>query len=211
MYFTQKSLYVILLVFSITFHGTTQVYFNKSYTLGPTSYSDFSTSILSLDSGYIVYGQNNSCNGSIGNITLRKLSETGEMEWLKEYNEPGILYGAGYPKSLIPTSDNCFALVGVTREPYPGWIRDKGLLMKLDENFDTLWLKTYGDMVEPCDTEVIFNQLIQIENGGYAILGGIMDYNVQKPIFISFKQTVWERKSLRIFMETGYFIIFHIL
>lgn len=164
-----------------------QIYFNNSYPLGPTTYFDFSTSILTLDTGYIVYGQNNSYDYSIGRITLLRLNQFGEKEWLKEYDEPGVLYGTGYPKSLVFTNDNKYALAGITRSSYPGWTRDRGLLMKLDEDFDSLWIKTYGDIEDPCDTAVLFRQLINTKDGGYAILGGIMDFSIQRPHFYLIK------------------------
>lgn len=194
----RKILVVLILSFFdlITFG---QIYFNNSYKLGPTSYWDFSTTILSLDTGYILYGQNLSYDYSIGHITLLRLDQYGERQWLKEYDEPGIIYGCGYPKSLIPTPDEQYALTGMTWVDYPGWIRQRGLLMKLDENFDSLWIKTYGDNTEPCDTAVIFRQLINASDGGFAIFGGIMDYNDQQVKFYllrtdSIGGKIWEQQ-----------------
>ena len=172
-----KILCLFLLIFFTGKVGSCQYYFNNKYNACDTLAYDFSTTILPLGDGYISYGQ---CYlPARSNLTLMKVGLQGEKEWVKEFTEEGVLYGVGQPKSMIPTQDGQFALVGLIRTPYSGWVRDRGLIMKLSPDFDSIWTRTYGDQVEPCDSAYLFRQLKQDPDGDYTIVGGMMDRNAQ--------------------------------
>lgn len=74
--------------------------------------------------------------------------------------------GDGWEKAFkaIRTDDGGYALAGVTTSWGAG--NEDLFLLKLDENCDSLWMRTYGDRgVDIC------NDLIQTSDGGYALIG----------------------------------------
>jgi hypothetical protein len=161
---------------SASFLSFGQEYFNNRYNITGEWLWDYSTTIIQENDGYILGAETGSPdNMNRRRIAIVKIDLFGNQQWLKTYGEPGIYYCAGYPGFLISTEDNSYALSGAKASPYPGWIRDEGMLMRLNENLDTLWSKLYGDLVEPCDSAYLFRQLICLEDHGYAIIGDFMN------------------------------------
>jgi len=174
---TIKVFCLLISLLFISENGFCQSYFNRRYNACSTSVQDFSTTVLPVDTGYICYGQN--FLPAHSNVAILKVDLQGNKVWLKEFGAEGTLYGVGHPKSLIHTMDDQYSLVGLIRTSYPGWVRDRGLLMKLNPDFDSVWTKTYGDEIEPCDSAYLFRQLKQAPDGDYTIVGGMMDRNAQ--------------------------------
>ena len=120
-----------------TIHTQIPYYFNNiytyngNYTLGMT--------IIDNGSGYVGYGATDDV-GIYQMLFLYEISYTGEMQILKTYYElnttfyPGIVGGA-----MIETWDGKLALA----YHYSLFDESYGALMKLDNNLDTIWKKSY--------------------------------------------------------------------
>lgn len=175
--------FCFLLSFLI-FKGNAQDYFNYRYNISGEELYDFATTILPNSDGYLIGAESGSPdNPDRRRIALVTVDFLGQMTGVSFYGQPGIDYGVGYPGFLIKANGIGYALTGFKRSPYPGLVRTQGILMRLDENYDTLWMRLYGDIVEPCDTELILRQIRQLPDGGFSLFGGPMAYYDQRPHF----------------------------
>jgi len=176
-----------------------QEYFNRRYNIPAQWLYDYSTNVLNVNGLYITGGETGSPdNPYIGRIALSRLNTNGDLLSTKYFGQAGIEYGIGYPGSLIKSISDGYWVVGYKRSPYPGWIRDQGLLIRLTDSCDSSWTKLYGDLVEPCDTELLFRQVHQLGNGNVVMLGGLMDSSVQHTYFYLIKtdslgNKIWEK------------------
>lgn len=171
-----------ILALSFLFFGNymmCQEYFNYRYDITDSGSVNWSTTIFQIDTGYIFGADARRFQSDISRISLVKLNLQGEQEWIKYYkqNTGGYEYMIGYPGFVIKTNPTGYAITGTRRDPYPGFVCDKGVLFRLDENFDTLWSHLYGELCEPCDTEYFFRSIRQLTDDGFVILAELFDYN----------------------------------
>lgn len=162
-----------------------QEYFNRKYDITGLGLWNFATTVLQDNDGYLIGAATCRPGSNRKRISIVNLDYQGNQQWIKYYEQDpgGYEYGVGYAGFLIKTFTPGYAITGIRRDPYPGWVRDQGVLFRLDENFDTVWTQLYGDRIEPCDTELLIRQVRQVNDGGYALFGGPMDYNDQRPHF----------------------------
>ncbi|KAF5040151.1 hypothetical protein DSECCO2_536430 [anaerobic digester metagenome] len=130
---------VVILISAITlFPALTnaQITFQRHY--GGTGDEYGSTCIQTSDGGYIVTGSTDSYGLGGWDIYLIKTDEYGDTIWTKAYG------GAGYDVStdIIATNDGNYVICGIT-DSY-GYGNNDVYLIKIDQNGDTLWTKTYG-------------------------------------------------------------------
>jgi len=179
-----------------------QEYFNRNYDIAGYGLWSYGTTVLPNDSGYLI-GAETCWPDNIGRtrISIVQLDFQGNQKWIKYYEQPDgsdYGFGVGYPGFFIKTFTEGYAITGNRRDPYPGWIRDRGILFRLDNNYDTLWTRLYGDQIEPCDTELLIRQVCQLYDYGFALFGGPMDYNDQRPHFTlirtdSLGNKIWQK------------------
>jgi len=137
-----------------------QTVFHKTYDYNVQINSG--TSVLEVDSGYIFVGQ--TVTGSYRAIVLVKTDLKGDTLWSKKYGQAPLIYYSGLGGSLINTDDGGFAVGGSIKDTSGG--DSQALLIKFDNNGDTLWSKTYGgtgyDVAYKCR---------QTKDGGYVLIG----------------------------------------
>ena len=75
----------------------------------------------------------------------------------------GIHRDIGY--SVQQTNDNGYIITGVTKS-FGDSTSDNVYLIKTDENGDTLWTKTFGDINDDCGFSVL-----QTNDNGYIVVG----------------------------------------
>jgi hypothetical protein len=127
--------------------------------------------ILEINAGYVISG----VSGVVSNdyifnrIVLTAIDDEGNQLWWKTYGEDFHNYYAGFMRGCIRTSDGGFAISGNIRDS----IRSVGLLIKFDENGDSLWSRIYGDTVSIDYTSTIFTVCEQLPDKGYLITGTI--------------------------------------
>ena len=113
------------------------------------------------DGGYIVVGYTESFGPGWSDFWLIKTDVKGDTSWTKTY---GGSNGYDYGYSVDQTSDGGFILTGSTYSYGAGEL--DLLLIKTDENGDTIWTKTYGGSENDCG-----NSVQQTSDGGYIITG----------------------------------------
>jgi regulation of enolase protein 1 (concanavalin A-like superfamily) len=90
------------------------------------------------DKGYIVTGYTESFGEGLEDVYTVKTDSNGIMVWDETYGGTGKDIGA----NIIKASDDGFIIVGYTDSYGVGW--EDGYLIKINEDGDTLWTKTYG-------------------------------------------------------------------
>jgi hypothetical protein len=96
-------------------------------------------------------------------IFIIKTDYYGDTVWTKKYGDSYYSYYHGTRNSLISNFDGGFSLAGSRKNE----INNTCLLVKFDQNFDTIWTKLFFD--NP-DFTVFYNH-IQTTDGGYALVG----------------------------------------
>lgn len=161
----------ILICLICVSHLFGQITFVKSFTGTISEADNIGYKVIQTnDFGYIVVGEaNNYINyGSpseyYGNIFILKTNILGDIEWRKEFGEPGSMQGA---YSIEETIDKGFVVCGYKKTPESSELR----LIKTDSSGDSLWAKQYpmleiGKCIEELDDSslVILGQGINNKN-----------------------------------------------
>jgi len=155
-----SKLLFLLMMFLTNNIFSQQITFSKVYNFDTTSvaYSVQQT----LDTGYIVAGKINKKNGE---VWILKLNKYGDTLWTKTYGDSL----ADYANEIQNTSDGGYIVAGgknhkVDMVNY--YMYGDIWILKLDQNGDTLWTKTYGG---PYNDDA--NSIKQNSDGGYIVLG----------------------------------------
>jgi Secretion system C-terminal sorting domain len=131
-----------------------------SKTLGGTG-SDYAYGICeSSDTGLVIIGHTNSFGVGGLDVYVTKTDLQGNILWSRTYGGSGTEYGY----AIQQTSDKGYIIVGSSTSFGAG--AQDIYLLKLDENGDTIWTKTYGGP----NTEVGL-AVQQCSDGGYIITG----------------------------------------
>jgi len=160
------------------FIGITQTYFQNGSTgpflvrtnilgdtlwtkkLGGSFYDDAYSIQKTSDGGFIIFGTTRSF-GVIGyDVYIIKTGSDGTVQWSKTYGGIGDDFGS---KGIV-TIDSGYAVVGYTNSFGMGGY--DVYLLKLDQNGDTLWSRTFGG---PDDDQA--SSIQQTTDGGFIISG----------------------------------------
>jgi len=130
-------------------------------TYGGTSKDRVFSLIQTIGSGFVVTGTTQSKGAGGEDFWVIKLDEQGNKVWDRTYGGGGN----DIATSLIQTTDGGYAIAGGTNSKGAG--NGDFLVIKLDEQGNKIWDRTYGGG----DTDWA-NSLIQTTDGGYAVAGG---------------------------------------
>jgi len=114
------------------------------------------------DHGFIVCGYTRSFGTELENVYWIKTDSLGNLQWQNSYS--GLTVSRGL--SVKQTFDGNFIICGFTNiitdmvDPFPGF-----LLIKVNENGDTLWTKTYSGTSG--------NSVVETVDHGYLICGNL--------------------------------------
>ncbi|MBK5283997.1 MAG: hypothetical protein JJE25_01215, partial [Bacteroidia bacterium] len=149
---------------SFSSHGVYDIYILKTNSVGDTlwtkSFYDYTppffynsiygcSATQAPDSNFII------CGADVNRILLFKISNNGNLIWLKSYDTPL------YPSQLQQTSDGNFIIFGTSSTPQDIF------LLKTDTSGNVIWSKTYGGI----GTEGAYTGM-QTSDGGYIVTGG---------------------------------------
>jgi len=124
-------------------------------------YQDKATSILYLGpEGFLVSGNSQTANLSKSVAWILKTDRNGEIEWKKEFETNQGIHALN---KMIKSDTNQFIAVGYTSAKGAGW--QDGWVVKIDENGELLWEKTFGG-----ENKDVFNTVIR-EIDNYMITG----------------------------------------
>jgi hypothetical protein len=127
---------------------------------GGSQNDEIFSGIKTTDGGYAVCGYTESKGAGGYDAWIAKLDENGEMAWDKTFG--GI--EAEVANSIIQTRDGGYALAGYTLSKGVG--REDAWMIKLDENGEMAWDKTFGG-----SDEDVVRCIIQTRDGGYVLAG----------------------------------------
>ncbi|MCK9399524.1 MAG: T9SS type A sorting domain-containing protein [Bacteroidales bacterium] len=162
----KKFIFLFILFFGLFDLKGQYTYFNNRFNNDNWSAA---LSILETESGYVISG----VSGVVSNdyifkrIVLTSIDDQGNQLWWKTYGEDFHNYYAGGIRGCISTSDGGFVISGSIEDS----IRDVGLLIKFDENGDSLWSRIYGDSASIDYTATIFTVCEQLPDNGFLITG----------------------------------------
>ena len=181
-------------------------YFNNRYNNDNWSAA---LTILETDPGYIVCGVSGQVsNGYIFNrIVLTSIDDEGNQVWWKTYGEDFHNYYAGWSRGLLKTSDGGYILCASIED----LIRSVALLMKIDNNGDSLWSRIYGDTISPDYSSTWFSVCAQLPDKGFLITGDVYVSGDDGDILLirtdSLGNTIWENTYGELhWIESGFSI-----
>ncbi len=155
---------------SFTIPCSAQTYFNKRIDYQYPYYEESARSILPIDSGYITVGFSlNQQNTEIPVIAIQMMTNEGIAKKTVIISDTAKLYFSAR-SSLFRTIDGNYAFAGGTKQ-FGDTIKDCALIIKLDGNLDTLWMKSYGNMDNVIDTVIAGRGLCQTAEGNYMLTG----------------------------------------
>ena len=149
---------------------TRHVYFVRTNSTGDTSWTryyagkgaEYAYSIAAMaDGGFLAVGWTTSRGNGEDDGWLLRLKDNGDTLWTKLYQNTGDsrIY------KIIPSLDNGFLLCGYTSIGKTS--KDQGLVIKLDENGNEQWRKTYGTPTEG----YVLHDVAQLPGGNYIFTG----------------------------------------
>ena len=159
-------LYLSMFILTSVAAKSQYTYFNNLY--NNDNWSGALT-VLEVDSGYVICGVSGQVSGNyiFKRIVLTEIDESGDQIWWKTFGEDFHDYYAGNAGGCIKTSDNGFMVSGSIEDS----IRHIGLLIKFDQNGDSLWSRIYGDTTSINYSSTIFTICTQLPDNGFLITG----------------------------------------
>ena len=158
----RKLIIVFLLLFPFLVYSQELVYFNNIYTYN----GNYTIGMSVIDNGeaYFGYGATDDI-GIYQELFLFKLSYTGEMQLLKTYYEPNYTFYPGIiGGAMIESWDNKFILAYHYSQNGVSY----GALMKLDNNLDTIWKRSYTPSYKTASLNCV-----ELSDNGYLITGWV--------------------------------------
>jgi hypothetical protein len=128
-----------LLVFSLTVNS--QTYFNKVYDYNNTLSSNHATTCIELNNGDFLIG-GVKFPPVFGAVHFIRINIDGDTLLTRNYPKQNCIYSTAVGVSLIKCLDGNYAQTGAYIDSSA--TEPDALLIKLTENGDTLWTKTYG-------------------------------------------------------------------
>ena len=202
----KRRLFMFFLLFGFLELHAQFTYFNNRY-----NNDNWSAALTNLetDPGYIVCGVSGQVsNGYIFNrIVLTSIDDEGNQVWWKTYGEDFHNYYAGWSRGLLKTSDGGYILCASIED----LIRSVALLMKIDNNGDSLWSRIYGDTISPDYSSTWFSVCAQLPDKGFLITGDVYVSGDDGDILLirtdSLGNTIWENTYGELhWIESGFSI-----
>ena len=198
---------IILLIFTGFLSKGQFIYFNNHYNNDNWSAG---ISIVETESGYVAFGVSGVESGQyiFKRILLTGIDHQGNQLWWKTYGEDFHNYYAGLSRGGIKTSDGGFAVSGGIEDA----TRVVGLLMKFDENGDSLWSRIYGDTITPGYSFHGFYACKQLPDHGYLLAGTVYISGDDDDILLvrtdSLGNQIWRKSYGALhFIESAYSLV----
>jgi len=205
-----KTKIAVLIMFLLATQGAwAQVMFHRHYGGGA---DDYGIKVLQTsDGGYLVAAITESFGAGYRDIFLIKTSDLGDTLWTRTIGGTG----GEQPSALKVTSDNQFIIAGSTGSKGAGGY--DVYLLKIDQNGDTIWTRTYGGIEDEDGCDVI-----ETIDGGYLVVGGTRSFATGSSSMYAIKtnsvgDTLWTKtytkKSSNIcssvvqLSDSGYFFV----
>jgi len=186
-----------------------QEYFNFRFEYGQTGWWDGATNVFQLPDGYIV-GGGHSYYGPM-NLGFYKIDFQGNKLFSKIYGDTVDEYYLGNPGSIVRLNDTIIVASGSRNSPAPNWVHQEGLIYFLNNDFDTLFTRCFGEKVQPIDTEYLFYQIKTLPTKEIISVGGKMPYGLATRAILvktdQFGNELWEKAYWDGMYDQGHSVI----
>jgi Secretion system C-terminal sorting domain len=155
---------LIIGIYMFVLNAHAQTYFNKLYDYDGTNLtSNHATTSIELGNGDFLVGGHKFLP-SYGALCFTRLNNNGDTILTKKYYKINDAYYTSVGNSLIKCYDGNYAQSGAITDS--GSTKFDLLLVKLTENGDTLWTKTYGGIEDD-----VANTVCQTPDSGFVLMG----------------------------------------
>ena len=169
----KTAMLLFILGLSTIFYG--QMYFSERYNLNSTNSIDFCDEVLIVEQGYLIPGGFDTEESSAFNkLGLLLIDSFGNKISVKIYGDDTYSYNYSYTQGGFRQVNDNYYSVGMRRKYTSDWVIDDGIIYKFDNNLDTLWTKTIGDLEFPNDTNYQFRHFDVLHNKDLIIAGNII-------------------------------------
>jgi hypothetical protein len=173
--------------------------------------TDWSYNVLEVEDSYVIAGNSIVYSGNIywSENVIAKINLDGQLQSLNYYGEDSVDYWFLYtPDCLIHDQDHYYA-ARTRRKPASNWVHQEGTLMKLNGNFDSVWMKSYGEKVEPYDTAFLISNLQKTNQNELILTGSWMPHGLAQHVYLLKTDTlgnkIWDNSySYENFYIEGY-------
>jgi len=163
-------LFSVMLHFLLCLSAQQEVYFNKRIDL--SNGYDKGLSFLEVNNNYVIGTiTDDSTYHYFWQLAFVTIDSVGNKLNTKVYGDTISHHMLGNPGALIDYGNNKYYAVGNIISPGGDWVFNRGWMLCLDNNFDTLWTKTYGETAEPYDTTFVIFQIKKTFNGNLITTG----------------------------------------
>ncbi len=163
----------LLLIISVCFslNLVSQEYFNTRLNFNDPLMDDAALNTLEVSDGYVL-------SGGTGNyrrqLSMAKISFYGEIMWKKNWGDTISDWWNSNGHSFVKHF-NSYYTIGSKNTWYESLRHSETMLIKYDNNFDTVWVSYYGKGLFPYDSSYIARSFIGTENG-FAVVGTLNIY-----------------------------------
>ena len=179
----------------LSINAQQQVYFNER--IDNTGGYDKGLSLLSNNNDYVVASIiDDSIHHYFWQLALISIDSLGNKKDVKVYGDTISHHMFGNPGALINFSENKNFVAGNIISPGDNWVNNRGWILCLDNNFDSLWSKTYGESVIPYDTTFVIYQIKKDKFGNLISTGVRLPIDTPSYVWLmntdSLGNKVWE-------------------
>ncbi|MBP6870653.1 MAG: T9SS type A sorting domain-containing protein [Bacteroidales bacterium] len=204
-----SSLIVLALTFwLITFNSVisqSYLYFNNRYDINEQGLKDDCYSIIASDDGFVIASSSLVISENIywWELKLSELDQTGIIQSIKTFGKDSVDYFFTNSGCIINNNEMYYA-VAKLRTPSVNGSLDESVIMLLNEELDTIWMRRYGEKSVPYDTSYLFTALQKINQGKIIISGSWKPYGLPTHAYLvetdSSGIMIWQKSY-----ETGFY------
>jgi len=173
-----------------------QSYFNERFGFGYPFVPDGALNAIEVDDGYVLNGRTGDMyNHYWAILGMIKLDFQGDVLWKKTWGDTVSQWWYSGRGSLIRYNSAYFT-IGSRNTWYESGSHSETLLIKYNDDFDTIWTASYGKKQYPHDSSYIARSFIGIENG-FAVVGTLeINYGADHEVYLlkmdSLGNVLWE-------------------
>ena len=172
-------------------------YFDSVYHFTPWNSWDFARNVIEVEDGYLIQGQTpDQYDFYWYRMAYTKIDKQGNQMWSKTYGDTIAEWLIGRPGCFVKSSAGGYYSAGTKRTPTDDWVHDEGMIIRYNDELDTLWSKFHGDLYEPWDTAYMLMQIKQLENYDLIFIGLTMPYGEASRIYLlktdSLGNKIWD-------------------
>jgi len=193
---TKMRLGLLIILIAGTFNGFTQEYFNERFGFSNSLAPDGALNAIEVNNGYVLNGKTEvELTQSKSTLGMIKFSLEGEILWEKTWGDTISHWWYSGRGSLI-NHLNAYYTIGSKTTFYETENHSETLLIKYNDDFDTLWTAYYGKKQFPYDSSYIARNFTGIENG-FVVVGTLeLNYRANHEVYLlkmdSLGNVLWE-------------------